>query len=66
MNTREMLASLFNDAVAAFEAGKIGESELLAIGMAVNDVLSEMPNAAPIAAINADALRARLAELDAS
>lgn len=49
---------------AAFRRGEIGERELLAIGLASNDLLRELPNGHSAAAINDERIRERIAELD--
>lgn len=53
------VAAVFRDAVSAFEAGAIGELELLAIGMAVNDE----SGSAAARKINRHALESRMREL---
>lgn len=59
MTQSERVAAVFHDAIAAFEVGAIGERELLAIGMAVNDEICS----AAAREINRAALESRMEEL---
>lgn len=64
---RKSVEGQFAEATAAFKRHEIGERALLAIGLAVNEVLADFPDALPmVAKINERHMRARLAELDAS
>jgi hypothetical protein len=60
------ISAPFNSAVLAFERGEIGERELLAIGLAVNRAVGELPGGpGPIPSLVAEAeMMRRVGELD--
>jgi hypothetical protein len=54
----------FDAAVASFKRGELTELELLAIGLAMNDVTGKLGGAASLLAkTNEEHIRARIAEL---